>query len=86
MVFLTVAFAPIHLRAEPETAAGEAPARTDQREPEPAKGAGIAVAGRGGECLGVRKTEVESPGAPSGAGGRAWSQGSFGIRRTPEEI
>lgn len=67
--------------SEPEAAAGEAPARADQPEPEPAEGSSIAAAGRGGESLGAQKTETESLGAPSEAGGPAWSRGSVGIQR-----
>lgn len=77
-IFLTVVSALTRPRAEPEAAAGEAPARADQREPEPAKGSSIAAAGSRGECLGARKTEVEGLGAPSEAAGSAWSLGFVG--------
>lgn len=79
-IFLTVVSALTRPRSEPEAAAGEAPARADQREPEPAKGSSIAAAGSRGECLGARKTEVEGLGAPSEAAGSAWSLGSMGIQ------
>lgn len=46
-VFLTVVSAPSRSPAEPKAAAGEAPARADQREPKPAEGSRIAAAGRG---------------------------------------
>lgn len=68
--------------AEPEAAAGEAPARADQPEPEPAEGSSVAAAGRRGECLGTRKTEVEGLGAPSEVGGPAWFLGSMGDLKT----
>jgi hypothetical protein len=80
-VFLTVVSAPSRSPAEPKAAAGEAPARADQREPKPAEGSRIAAAGRGGECLGALKTEVEGLGVPSEADGPAWSRGSVGIQR-----
>lgn len=80
-ILLIVASAPSRPPAEPEAAAGEAPACADQPEPEPAEGSRIANAGRGGECLGARKTGVESLGAPSEASRPAWSRGSVGIQR-----
>lgn len=80
-VFLTVVSAPSCPPTEPKAAAGEAPARADQREPKPAEGSRIAVVGRGGECLGARKTDVEGLGAPSEVGGPEWSRGSVGIQR-----
>lgn len=79
--FLTVLSAPSRPPAEPEATAGEAPTRADQPEPEPAEGSSIAAAGRGGESLGAQRTEMESLGAPSEAGGPAWSQGSVGVQR-----
>lgn len=80
-ILLIVASAPSRPPAEPEAAAGEAPACADQPEPEPAEGSRIANAGRGGECLGARKTGVESLGAPSEASRPAWSRDSVGIQR-----
>lgn len=63
-VLLSVVSARVCPPTEPEAAAGEAPARTHQREPEPAKGARFAAFGRGGEGE-IRKPRWKVLGRPA---------------------